>query len=300
MSKSISIDEALAYAVKDTRKPLVSDYDLGVIIFNCYLSKKYKNFKLLIRKNNPSSKDYRRAKDKILEDNIIKPITKSLSYPYYKVVGSPNLSEQEIICFIDPFSYISHFSAIQFHDLIDKKDNIIFFTSPSQSRWKELALKKMKNELGENYQQHLENRLPRLKRSTLPKFKKKTVIKYSTNKMGSFISTNYDRLRVSTIGRTFLDMIRKAEYCGGMKLVVDIFQKEAKKHIDDIIDEIEKHGQKIDKVRAGYILDEVCKIKNDTVESWIQNAQRGGSQKLDSSAPYEPTYSEKWCLSINI
>jgi hypothetical protein len=147
---------------------------------------------------------------------------------------------------------------------------------------------------------YLESGLPRIKRSKIPKFKNFSTIKYSTKNIGQFISINYDRKRVATVGRTFLDMIRKAELCGGMHKVVSIYKRYAKKHLGAILPEIENYGLKIDKVRAGYILDEVCGIKNDIVISWQENAQRGGSQRLDPGRPYAPVFSEKWCLSINV
>lgn len=300
MAQSITIDKALAYAIKDTRKPLISDYDIGKIIYACYKNKKYQNFNLRVKKDNPTPSEYKRAKDIVLNDKVIKRFAQSQSYPYYKVIGSPELSDQEMVCMIDPFSYISHYSAMQFYGLVNNSSNDIFYTSPSQSLWKQLAIKKMNDELGDDIQHYLDSGLPKLKRSLLPKFKKRTVIKFSTKDIGDSISINYGRLRISTISRTFLDMVRKAEYCGGMKLVISIFKKYAKNHIDEIVNEIDMHGQKIDKVRAGYILVEMCRLRNKVVDGWTKNSQRGGSQKLDAAKPYKPSYSEKWCLSINI
>ena len=56
----------------------------------------------------------------------------------------------------------------------------------------------------------------------------------------------------------------------------------------------------IDKIRTGYILDERVGLNNTAVENWRMEVQRGGSRKLVAEAPYAPTYSEKWGLSINI
>ena len=66
-----------------------------------------------------------------------------------------------------------------------------------------------------------------------------------------------------------------------------------------ITDEITQHGQPIDKVRAGYILEERLALSNEVIDSWAQYAQRGGSRKLDATAEYIPQWSDKWCLSIN-
>ena len=62
----------------------------------------------------------------------------------------------------------------------------------------------------------------------------------------------------------------------------------------------ERHGKAIDKIRAGYLLTEVCSLTDSVVESWTQFAQRGGSRKLDPETEYAPEFSERWKLSINV
>ena len=110
-------------------------------------------------------------------------------------------------------------------------------------------------------------------------------------------------LRVSSIGRTFLDMLRRPDLCGGIHNCLDVFQQHGPQYLKLIIDEITQHGNSIEKVRAGYILEEYCNIKNhvldNALEEWVKHAQRGGSRKLDPNNEYWPFFSEKWCLSIN-
>ena len=67
-----------------------------------------------------------------------------------------------------------------------------------------------------------------------------------------------------------------------------------------IIDDAERHGSAIDKVRLGFLLTEVCHLSDPRIEGWTRHAQRGGSRKLDPQAEYDPRYSEKWMLSINV
>jgi predicted transcriptional regulator of viral defense system len=109
-------------------------------------------------------------------------------------------------------------------------------------------------------------------------------------------------MRVATIGRTFLDMIREPELCGGIYHVLEVYAEYAQRYLRLIVDVIDRHGSKIDKVRAGYILDERLELPhaNSTIESWRALVQRGGSRKLQANAPYSSRFSEKWCLSINI
>ena len=107
-------------------------------------------------------------------------------------------------------------------------------------------------------------------------------------------------MRVATIGRTFLDMLREPELCGGIYHVLEIYAAHAQRYLRLIIDVINRHGTKIDKVRAGYILDERLGLLHPIIDSWLEFAQRGGSRKLLANAPYRSRFSEKWCLSINI
>jgi len=67
-----------------------------------------------------------------------------------------------------------------------------------------------------------------------------------------------------------------------------------------IIDEVSQHGSKIERVRAGYILEDICKLNSDRIDGWVECAQRGGSRKLDPEGDYVPKFSEKWCLSLNV
>jgi hypothetical protein len=70
--------------------------------------------------------------------------------------------------------------------------------------------------------------------------------------------------------------------------------------LEPVLKEIDTNGSQIEKVRAGYILEELCGIKDFVIENWLQFAQRGSSRKLDPSSEFSPDYSERWCLSLNI
>ncbi|MDZ7661059.1 hypothetical protein [Thiohalophilus sp.] len=95
-------------------------------------------------------------------------------------------------------------------------------------------------------------------------------------------------------------MIRNPDYCGGVRHIIDVYKDNADIYLKTIVEEIDRHGGPIDKVRAGYILDEVCKLNDQKINKWLGNVQRGGSRKLVASAPYSPIFSEKWCISINL
>ena len=82
--------------------------------------------------------------------------------------------------------------------------------------------------------------------------------------------------------------------------IIDVYKENASIYLKTIVEEIERHGGPIDKVRAGYILDEVCELSDPKINGWLQYVQRGGSRKLVANASYSPIFSEKWCISLNL
>ena len=106
-------------------------------------------------------------------------------------------------------------------------------------------------------------------------------------------------LRVSTLGRTFLDMPQQPDLCGGIRHVIELYEEHAHTCLSVILPEITQHGSKIDQARAGYILEEHCAITDPAIDAWATDAMLGGSRRLDPQAEYAPVYSERWRLSLN-
>ena len=87
-----------------------------------------------------------------------------------------------------------------------------------------------------------------------------------------------------------------------MHHVLEVWKEHASTHLDEIIGAMNAHSLKTTKiayVRAGFILNEFLQIQDKRVNAWIQFAQRGGSRKLDPDKSFEPTFSERWMLSLN-
>jgi predicted transcriptional regulator of viral defense system len=254
-----------------------------------------------LKKQDPDSRDYKRQLNFLLKTGILTPNTSFPKSTVFNILGKDTSSAEEIACIVDPFAYISHLSAMEWHGLTDRISKTVFLSSLPQVQWTQFALERMKKDCGgdQSYSFYSRN-LPRLKRIRLNKIGRKNIHRYSNIHRGAFKSVKDKTLRVSTIGRTFLDMIRRADFCGGIHHVIDIYQEYAKQYQQLIIDEINRHGKQIDKVRAGYILDKLCGLQSDSLEAWVQFVQRGGSRKLDPFEEYSSTYSERWCLSLNI
>lgn len=148
-------------------------------------------------------------------------------------------------------------------------------------------------------EEYLENDLPSLTKASFSKANKRPVNKYSSVHQGAFKAIKDKNLRVATIGKTFLDMLREPKLCGGINHVIEVFKNHAHQYDNLIINELDRHGNLMEKTRAGYILEEVCNIQNPKIGLWAERVQRGGSRKLDSHSEYSSNYSERWCLSIN-
>jgi len=277
-------------------QPVITDYQLGKIIYDLYREKKFKDQKVRIKKDIPEEREYLRYLEQLLNSGVL---SKNRAFPssrVYSILNSQKYSNQEIICSVDPFAYISHFSAMEYHGLTDKILKTLFYSTLTHTEWRQAASDKSSKEIksSEDYE------LPRLSFLSPKKLGKNTVYCHRTKTAGGYQIIADSPLRVSKIGRTFLDMLQKPELCGGIYHVIEVFREYAGQYLNLILPVIGKQGKNIDKVRAGFILEEQCTIKDTQIDQWKKFAQRGGSRKLDATQEYSHTYSEKWCLSINI
>lgn len=296
--KKLSIQKALTDKLSTLNQPVITEYDLTLQIYKLYFAGKYQDQPLLIRKKTPGDREILSAIKNLSKTGILEPFKNIASV--YKIFGKNIESEEEVICSINPFVYISHLSAMEYHGLTDKIPRVLIYSSPNPKAWKKLAQEKKERDFRDNKL----DILPRLSSIGIKQFGKKKLLKYSSvNYTRAYINIKNRMLRVSNIGRTFLDMIRKPDLCDGIYNVLQAYEDFAKQepYVDLITDEIDRAGNKIEKVRAGYILEERCGIKShSTIESWKTHAQRGGSRKLDPNNVYMPKYSKTWCLSLNI
>ena len=106
--------------------------------------------------------------------------------------------------------------------------------------------------------------------------------------------------RIVAIGDLFVQMITAPELCGGITHVLETWDEHAETYLEPIIEALTSFASPIAHVRAGYILAERMGISDPRIETWRRFAQRGGSRKLDPSAPYAPTFSETWMISLNV
>jgi len=291
---------ALTLELGSLHQPVVAPYQLGVTLFRLYQTKTYQGQALVrLEKDVPAPSDLKRITDRLLKNGVLQPYT-GLSGNVLTLLGKqPTASE--VACVLDPFAYLSHLSAMEYHGLTQRMPTMLFISSPSPAEWKTFAEARMQRDLGEaQIEVYRTAGLPTLTRPRFDKIERQVVKSYTSSHLGAFVTVRDRALRVATIGRTFLDMLREPDLCGGIYHVLEVFEAHAATYLRLITDEIEQHGTKIDQARAGYILDERCGLKSPTLDRWQAEVQRGGSRKLYAKGEYSSRFSERWSLSLNI
>ncbi len=293
-TQKITITQALSDKLAILNQPVITDYEIGVLLQNLYSIGRHRGKALHINKKSPGKNDFATTIKELYANGILDHFENSKSI--HKIFGKKIESEEEILCAINPFAYISHLSAMEYHGLTDNIPRVLIYSAPDPKTWKKFAHKKMERDSNGS----INELLPKLLPLNIDKIGKKNIIAFNSIHTGAYINVKNSPLRVSSIGRTFLDMIRKPDLCDGIYSVLQTFKEHAEIYTNLIIDEINLNGRKIDKIRTGYILDERFGIKDPRIDVWKKNIQRGGSRKLDPTNEYSSKYSESWSLSLNI
>lgn len=281
-------------------QPVITEYQIALFLYTVYTNRKYKDEIIKTTVKNPSREILRKKIKHLMLTGLI---TQHSNFPVNKVfniTGKKNYETGDVVCAIDPFAYTSHLSAMSYHGLTDRIPNTLFASTPNSAEWTKFALQRMKKDLNDDLENYLECHMPKMTRYKITKIGKMPISIYSSTHLGAFKTIKGRSLRVSTIGRTFLDMVREPRLCGGMAHVIDVYKQHGKQYKVFIIDELERHGKDIEKARVGYLLESVAKVTDEVLNRWAQRVQRGSSRKLDPNHEFEPHYSERWCISLNV
>lgn len=309
---SISLAEATALAISRRPGYLVREFDISLIVYGLYNDKSFGSKRINVRKHSPETSDINRVISELLAREVIE---KSSKIPFKSLYLKPNqgeISAQEVACFVDPLGYLSYLSAMEWHGLTDRRAKVIQLTSARGTTWtnniNDLSLKILsESPIGISGYQDEFGSVYMPGQIGWRKFEKniagQQVVRHESADWNTDFFTEYDNgIRVSDVGYTFLDMIKKPDRCGGIYHVLEVFEEHGKRHRNSILKVVNAIGNKIDKARIGYIMEEVVGIDGSpTLEKWVKTAvQRGGSRKLDADNEYKNVYSERWCISINI
>jgi predicted transcriptional regulator of viral defense system len=205
------------------------------------------------------------------------------------------VEEPEILMEVHPYAALSHLSALVFHDLTGELSKTIFAMIPADGTagmlppgtdakdWKELTL------IPARTPARILNRRVHWMRTTTDRY-------FGTEQY----RPHGFPIRATTPERTLLDGLQQPELCGGVENVLrawvlarDILD------LDALTGYVDRLDIQVLRQRVGFILDELG-LTHPTIERWRIHTNRGGSSKLLASAPYAPTFSESWDLSINV
>ncbi|KJE33927.1 hypothetical protein UF64_15850 [Thalassospira sp. HJ] len=293
----MNFTDALEEALLARDLPIITFYDFFVLGQQIFFAKKWGDSFL---KRLPHNWDYTRARNAIKrmeERKALVPDSNFRSFVWRVTQSTRAGSAEEIICISDPFSYVSHLSAMHIYGLTNRNPEALQITTPKRKLWNSMQEERIKRDLPSlatlepklMFRPHYKQLVRRRKVST-----------HTTSSPWKPTKLAGEETRITTIGQTFADMLLQPALCGGMRHVLDIWAKESTLWVDEIIEAINTHKSKIIKVRAGYIFTEVLELSDPRVTLWQTNAQRGGSQKLDPENEYSANYSETWMISINV
>ncbi|MBL4723000.1 MAG: hypothetical protein JKY06_04605 [Alcanivorax sp.] len=295
--ETITLSSALAKLLLEKHgKPVVADHELVRYVYDLYKSKQYRGVPIgKLSADTPTSMVIDRNIGKIERLGLISRIESTV--PAYQVVGYPEASSQQIVCSVVPDSYLAYLSAMEWHGITDRVPSRIHIVMCADF----LVKKKWKQKAKEDYGPSVDDGrlIPKIGSLKNPIKGKRVVLHETKNFSGFREVSGSGGIKVASLGQTFLDMMRAPEFCGGFSHVLECYKQHAEKNLPIIIKAVDKTGRSIDKVRIGYVLEEVLGIKNRTIESWKAFVQRGGSRKLIAKNKYSNSYSAEWCISIN-
>jgi len=293
----MNFTEGLEQALLQRDYPVITSYDFFILGQKLFIAKKWDDDVL---KRIPNDWDQTRANNAIKRLARKRVLTGDSDFRsnVWRVTQATRAgSAEEVACIADPFAYVSHLSAMQKYGLTDRIPKALHLTTPKRSIWNTLRDAK----LHEDFPDIQSSKRPALNR---PGFKetirRRPVIVHASSHPWTPAPISGEEARITSIGQTFADMLTEPNLCGGLRHVLEIWEREAEPWMEEITNAVDQLDSKIAKVRAGYILTEVMDVDHPTIHNWEQYAQRGGSRKLDPDAEYTPVFSEKWMISINV
>ncbi len=292
-----TILNAVTAKLSSHRAAVITLYEMHQLCMALYVQGEYDGRKLVRPRTAPKTSYTIKLIKKLEQNHVLRP-DDDFTFNVFRVSNSPDQSAEEICCYIDPFCYISHLSAMHRYSLTNRTPAELHLTTPANVLWTALA----ENMMGDAYASELPKR-SRLRLQKLvfpPAVRERPVTRHESKHPGNHQTIRDSTARIATIGQTFADMLEHPSICGGMSHVIEVWEEHATRFREEIISVVEQHYKKLVKVRAGYLLSERLHVHDDRIENWRSAAQRGSSQKLDPERPFAPTFSEKWMLSLNV
>ncbi|WP_026988883.1 type IV toxin-antitoxin system AbiEi family antitoxin domain-containing protein [Fodinicurvata fenggangensis] len=292
----MNFNDAFKQALFERDLPIITYYELFLLGYELFSKGSWKGDRL---KYMPKAWDLTRTSRALGRLKRTKVLTRDSDFRsnVWRVIEATRAgSAEEVACLADPFAYVSHLSAMQRYNLTNRSPKALHITRPTHKLWTQLRDKKIQKDMP-----HIPTteRPPLVRPGFNSTIRRRPVVLHESSHPAMPIAISGEQTRITSIGRTFADMLTEPELCGGMRHVLEVWEREVEAWIPEIVEAVDQLDSKIAKVRAGYILSEVMDISHPVIHNWEQYAQRGGSRKLDPEADYAPVFSEKWMISLN-
>jgi predicted transcriptional regulator of viral defense system len=291
------LNDHIAVAVEALAKPLLNETELFIAAVRTHADGVTGRIKVLRLPKEYDYSQFRRTMRQLEKRHILAVDSEFRSGIWQNLSVAPAATAEDAFCIVDPFAHISFLSAMQRHGLTDRSPSDLQITTLPDALWRQKQLAAFARDLPEDM---IDKQLPRPHRIGIRRTLRGRMINLHRSKAPrDIIAIRGSYARITSIGSTFVDMLTEPEKCGGIRHVIECFEKNFTDHADEIIESITKFGSSIAKVRAGYIIDEWLGVRSALVDEWVVYAQRGGSRLLDPKKPYGAKWSEKWMMAIN-
>ena len=282
----------LADRLEENNKPVLTRFGFFQIVLAMYRDLSGK--KQYLRRKVPDRDDFVRLKS-ILKTAGVIGNDRDYGSRFIRVLSVSDLPAEEVVCLADPTCYVSHLSAMQRWGLTNRTPRALALTRPDR----ETATVALRAYMNEVVHQGEYNPYPLTLVQHPVRVRRRDITVYESKTAGRFLFNRGTNIRLSTVGQTFLDMLQRPDFCGGMSHVLDIWEEHATTYLDEIVSTIDQSDKALVKSRAGYILEERLGLHHPRIEGWKGLGQRGGSRKLDPTREFAPSFSEQWMISLN-
>ncbi|CAI8932129.1 type IV toxin-antitoxin system AbiEi family antitoxin domain-containing protein [Pseudomonas sp. IT-P4] len=304
------LEEALAtWVLEEYPYSVITKEKLSEQIFILFMEKVYKGARIsLIRKDYASVDDFHNYIDRVERTGILTNINNDVKHHQiygsantpgiYVIKGKTEYSPAETVCTIYPYGYLSKINAMAWYGLTDKIPKVVRFTTCPLNEWKKRSLLDLSIDPEVDFD--LEHFIPSFPKHTNI-FGQELIVSVET-KYVEPLEVRNSPIKVASIGKTFIDMFRYPDECGGIDHVLEIYAENGKKYSSAIINELKhKTTRKIDIARVGFALQKIAGVEHPLLSEWQQESKktRGSSKILVPGVPFSSIFDEDWSLSLN-
>ena len=145
--------EAIADRISVWSRPVLTSYELGRLCFELGS----------VIGSTTTRALYDAVVDKLSVYKLLSPSKEFKGSTVFHLFGRSKSSPAEVACAIDPFAYVSHLSAMEFHGITDRFPKTLFLCTPPAAEWRTFASEKMRKDLGSRHDDYLAAGLPVLR-----------------------------------------------------------------------------------------------------------------------------------------